>query len=90
MQYNAKVTSKGQVTIPKQVREELGLEPGSSITFELNGAGKAAIWSPLQVMRSYYGTVPLPPGMTGTDLADKAEEIWTEEALKRFRRSRGE
>ena len=30
----AKVTSKGQVTIPKQVRDKLGVQPGESIRFE--------------------------------------------------------
>ena len=29
----AKVTSKGQVTVPKAVREKLELEPGSKIVF---------------------------------------------------------
>ena len=29
----AKVTSKGQVTIPKEVRECLGLQPGDEIEF---------------------------------------------------------
>lgn len=34
-----KVTSKGQVTIPKNVREELGLRPGDEITFEETDEG---------------------------------------------------
>lgn len=29
------VTSKGQVTIPKKVRERLGIVPGSAVDFEL-------------------------------------------------------
>jgi antitoxin PrlF len=33
------VTSKGQVTIPKHVREALGIKPGSKVTFELNKDG---------------------------------------------------
>lgn len=28
------VTSKGQVTIPKPVRDRLGIEPGSAVEFE--------------------------------------------------------
>jgi len=30
-----RVTSKGQVTIPKAIREEAGLGPGSEVEFEL-------------------------------------------------------
>jgi AbrB family looped-hinge helix DNA binding protein len=30
----AKVTSKGQVTIPKLVRERLGVQPGEDVGFE--------------------------------------------------------
>jgi len=30
----AKVTSKGQVTIPKEVREMLGVQPGENVGFE--------------------------------------------------------
>ncbi len=33
----AKVTSKGQVTIPKQVRDKLGVQPGEGIGFEEKG-----------------------------------------------------
>lgn len=31
---NAKITSKGQVTIPIEVREALGLKQGDTLTFE--------------------------------------------------------
>ena len=30
----AKITSKGQITIPKKVRQKLGIEPGEIIAFE--------------------------------------------------------
>jgi AbrB family looped-hinge helix DNA binding protein len=30
----AKITSKGQITIPKKVREKLGVHPGETIGFE--------------------------------------------------------
>jgi AbrB family looped-hinge helix DNA binding protein len=33
------VTSKGQVTIPKRVREALGITPGSKVDFDLAGGG---------------------------------------------------
>jgi antitoxin PrlF len=31
--YRAKITSKGQITLPRQVREELGVQEGDSIIF---------------------------------------------------------
>ena len=38
----ASVTSKGQVTIPKKIRERLGLEEGSKVSFVLKD-GEAVI-----------------------------------------------
>jgi AbrB family looped-hinge helix DNA binding protein len=37
------VTSKGQVTIPKPVRDRLGIEPGSAVEFELDRAGRVVL-----------------------------------------------
>jgi AbrB family looped-hinge helix DNA binding protein len=35
----ATVTSKGQITLPKKVRDALGLQPGSHVEFELQPGG---------------------------------------------------
>ncbi len=37
------VTSKGQVTIPKPVRDRLGILPGSAVEFELDAAGRVTL-----------------------------------------------
>lgn len=37
------VTSKGQVTIPKPVRDRLGIVPGSSVDFELASDGRVVL-----------------------------------------------
>jgi AbrB family looped-hinge helix DNA binding protein len=34
-----RVTTKGQVTIPKEIRETLGIEPGDEIVFEETDTG---------------------------------------------------
>ncbi|HEY4113477.1 MAG TPA: AbrB/MazE/SpoVT family DNA-binding domain-containing protein [Rhizomicrobium sp.] len=37
------MTSKGQVTVPKKLRDALGLKPGSEVVFEYEGNGRAVI-----------------------------------------------
>jgi AbrB family looped-hinge helix DNA binding protein len=39
MQKQAKLTSKGQVTIPRAVRQALGLRPGDRLVFEQDETG---------------------------------------------------
>jgi AbrB family looped-hinge helix DNA binding protein len=37
MSGKAKITSKGQITVPREVRHALGVKPGDSLVFELDG-----------------------------------------------------
>jgi AbrB family looped-hinge helix DNA binding protein len=37
------VNSKGRVTIPKQVRDRLGIRAGSTVAFELNDSGEIVL-----------------------------------------------
>jgi AbrB family looped-hinge helix DNA binding protein len=39
MKCTAKITSKGQITIPAEVRRALGVDAGDSLTFEKKGSG---------------------------------------------------
>lgn len=34
-----RITSKGQVTIPKEIRDALGIEPGDEVVFEETSSG---------------------------------------------------
>jgi AbrB family looped-hinge helix DNA binding protein len=38
---SATVTSKGQVTIPKPIRDRLGIKPGTKVAFVIDGEGRA-------------------------------------------------
>jgi AbrB family looped-hinge helix DNA binding protein len=38
-----RVTTKGQATIPKPVRQHLGIRPGSSVEFELTESGSVVL-----------------------------------------------
>lgn len=37
------LTSKGQVTIPKRIRDAMQLEPGASVEFSVNAAGEVVL-----------------------------------------------
>ncbi len=37
--YNARVTSKGRITIPREFRRLLRLQPGDTVVFEIDGDG---------------------------------------------------
>jgi antitoxin PrlF len=39
----SRVTRKGQVTIPKRVRDHLGIEPGSVVEFDLAADGRIVL-----------------------------------------------
>jgi len=38
MKKQAKITSKGQITVPHEIRRALGVRPGDSLVFEQNGS----------------------------------------------------
>jgi AbrB family looped-hinge helix DNA binding protein len=49
-----RLTTKGQVTIPKRLRDHLGLQPGSSVEFELAGDGRVFLKAPQQAPKSKF------------------------------------
>lgn len=42
MRYHSRLSSKGQVTIPVEVRERLRLEPGDTVVYEIDN-GRAVL-----------------------------------------------
>lgn len=64
MDVAAKLTSKGQLTVPKRVREALGLRPGDEIVFRVHG--DRAVVSKTADFLDLAGSVPVPAGKRGT------------------------
>lgn len=56
----ATMTSKGQITIPKVVRERLGLDTGDQIEFVETGDGVFTIVAATRDVRELKGIIPRP------------------------------
>jgi AbrB family looped-hinge helix DNA binding protein len=63
----AKVTCKGQITIPKAVREALNIEEGDSVTLRIEG--DYAILRPLKrkSLSEFFGAFPATEPYPGTE-----------------------
>jgi AbrB family looped-hinge helix DNA binding protein len=75
----AKVTSKGQVTVPKNVREALGIDKGDTVVFRVEGG--RAVMERTPDFLSLAGSLTVP--------AAKRNAAW-DEVLKRSRAGRVE
>lgn len=69
----ARMTNKGQITVPKQVRDRLGLQPGDEIEFtEEDGViriGKRVPGSPFERWRGFLEE------LAGTDPDELVDEM---------------
>ena len=65
-----KMTTKGQVTIPKRLRDHLGLKPGSDIDFELAEDGRVFLKTHPEAPESRFARLrgSAKPGMTTDEL----------------------
>lgn len=73
----AKVTSKGQVTVPKAVRDALGLKEGDQVVFRVEG--NRAVLARTPDFLSLAGTIRVPMA--------KRNVAW-DEVIRRTRSSR--
>ena len=73
----AKVTSKGQLTIPKAVREALGIQVGDEVVFRVEG--HRAVLARTPGFLTLAGTVRVPAG--------KRNVAW-DEVIRRTRAAR--
>ncbi len=55
------LTSKGQTTVPKDVRRHLGLKPGDKIRFLVEDDGRVVILPATLHLRDLRGSLPKPP-----------------------------
>lgn len=82
----ARMTSKGQVTVPKSVREALGLCPGDGLNFDLRD-GQALV-SKQGEIGDLAGALPLPASARGRSwegLRQEALRAWALDSEERGR-----
>lgn len=72
----AKITSKGQMTLPKEVRKLLGVGAGDSVRFEI-AAGQVRVYpeKPIPDFSAMIGQHPLGPEWDGINALDTTEEL---------------
>lgn len=80
MSYDATITSRGQVTIPKDVRERMGLEEGETVLFQFDEEGGVRMVrvpsdprERLEVARERGSSL----GLDAAELLDKERDEWS-------------
>ena len=86
MEATSKLTSKGQVTIPKAVRDALGLNEGDELIFSVED-NRATISKPEDFI-TLAGSVPVPPGKRGTPWDEIIRETYKTRYEKRYGKRR--
>jgi antitoxin PrlF len=81
MDIAARLTSKGQITVPKAVRDTLALEPGDQVLFRLED--NRAVIARTKDFLDLAGSVAVPPGKRGRDWDDIRRETRAARAQKR-------
>ncbi len=56
----AKMTSKGQITVPKDVRVKLNLKPGDRVRFVIEADGRVRLWPAKRDVSELRGILPKP------------------------------
>jgi antitoxin PrlF len=68
----ATLTSKGQLTLPKDVRTAMGVGPGDRVDFVLMEDGNFAVLPATHSVRSLKGLIPKPKKPVSLEDMDKA------------------
>jgi len=71
----ARMTSKGQVTIPKPVRDALKLSEGDQVVFRVI-EGERAILARTPDLLELAGSVPVPAGVRGLPWEEIRRRAW--------------
>ena len=80
MRHISPVTSKGQVTIPKEFRDRLGVSLPDRVEFVLTDLGEVILRPVRLTVDDLFGIVPAIPGREDDDIDDIIREAMDEQA----------
>lgn len=80
MDVAARLSSKGQVTIPKSVREALRLEEGDQVIFRVEG--ERAVLARTPNLLDLAGSVSVPAEVRGLPWAEIRRRAWAAQARR--------
>ena len=86
--FTAKVTSKGQLTLPIEVRRTPGIEPGDRVSIVVDDGAGARLHRIEHPVDSVRGLIPAPRWLAGRDLDEMIEEATLAHADEVVRRMR--
>ena len=78
------VSSKGQVTIPKDIRRRLGISTDDRVAFVVHDDGLIELRAPAYTLDNVFGSVPGLPNETA-DLEQEIEDAISEHIKARYR-----
>ena len=81
MDVAARLSSKGQITVPKPVRDALGLEEGDVVVFRVEG--RRAVLARSSRLLELASSVPVPASKRSTPWDDLRRQAWDAQTRKR-------
>lgn len=78
-EFVVKVTSRGRLTLPAEIRRELGIEPGDRVTIVMR-SDHVEVRRLEHTVESVFGSFPTPPGLVTGDFDDLIEEAMSDHA----------
>jgi antitoxin PrlF len=68
----ARMTTKGQITVPKEIRMQLRLKPGDRVRFIIESDGKVRMWPAKRDISALRGVLPKPRRVATLEEIDAA------------------
>ncbi len=81
MEISARMTSKGQITVPSAVRKALDLKDGDRVVFRVEG--ERAVLARTPDLLALAGSIPVPAAKRGTPWSDVLRETRRARAAER-------